>query len=94
MLDEPAVAMHPTMQQQFRAYLRTAAVQFVVITHSAQLLPLTPGLNDVQIVRFDQDDTKASVPHVLSKARRLKMARKLRAKGNEHSSFALGRHLV
>ncbi len=88
MLDEPAVALHPTLQHQVRTYLQNAAAQFVIITHSAHLLPLAPDLDDVQIIRFDRDDSKATVPFVLSEARRQKMTRKLRAKGNQNLPFA------
>ena len=88
MLDEPAVALHPTLQHQVRTYLQKAAAQFVIITHSAHLLPLAPDLHDVQIIRFDRDDTNSSVPYILSEGRRQKMTRKLRAKGNEHLPFA------
>ena len=88
MLDEPAVALHPTLQHQVGTYLQNAAAQFIIITHSAHLLPLAPDLDDVQIARFDRDDGKATVPFVLSEARRRKMARKLRAKGNQNLPFA------
>lgn len=66
MLDEPAVAL----QHQVRTYLQNAAAQFVIITHSAHLLPLAPDLHDVQIIRFDRDDSQATVPFILSEARR------------------------
>ncbi len=39
-LDEPAVALHPSLQRQVGAHLFSAPAQFVVITHSAELLPL------------------------------------------------------
>jgi len=88
MLDEPAVALHPTLQHQVRQYLQHAAAQFVIITHSAHLLPLAPDLDDVQIIRFDRDRSQATIPFSLSEARRQKLTRKLRAKGNQNLPFA------
>lgn len=58
-LDEPAVALHPSLQRQFGAYLLQTTAQFVVITHSAELLPLTEAA-DVQLVWLDQDDKNAT----------------------------------
>jgi predicted ATPase len=40
-LDEPAFALHPTQQRQLGAHLLTTSAQFIVITHSAALLPWT-----------------------------------------------------
>lgn len=85
-LDE-AVALHPTLQRQLGAHLQTAAAQFLVITHSAELLPLGPA-TDVQIVRLDRDDCSATKPWPLSEDCRLRMSRKLVAKGNERLPFA------
>jgi AAA domain, putative AbiEii toxin, Type IV TA system len=86
-LDEPAVALHPSLQRQFGAHLLAAPAQFLVITHSAELLPLV-GAADVKLVRLDRDDKNATRPWPVDEACRAKMARKLAAKGNERLPFA------
>jgi hypothetical protein len=53
MLDEPAVALHPSLQRQLGAHLLSAPAQFLVITHSAELLPLADAA-DVKLVRLDR----------------------------------------
>ena len=86
-LDEPAVALHPSLQRQLGAYLLGAPAQFLVITHSAELLPLTNAA-EVQLVRFDRDDKNATHARAVEEACRRKMAPKLKAKGNERLPFA------
>lgn len=86
-LDEPAVALHPSLQRQLGAHLLAASAQFLVITHSAELLPLADATN-VQLVRLDWDGKCASEARALSEACRIKMTRKLVAKGNERLPFA------
>ncbi len=51
-LDEPAVALQASLQHQLGAYLFEAPAQFLVITDSAELLPLA-DVADVQLVRLD-----------------------------------------
>lgn len=86
-LDEPAVALHPSLQRQLGAHLLGAPAQFLVITHSAELLPLA-GAADVKLVRLDRDDKNATGAWPVDEACRAKMARKLAAKGNERLPFA------
>jgi hypothetical protein len=86
-LDEPAVALHPSLQRQFGGYLLTAPAQFLVISHSAELLPLADA-TDVRLVRLDRDDKNATRAWPVDEACRGKMARKLAAKGNERLPFA------
>lgn len=86
-LDEPAVALHPSLQRQVGAHLLTATAQFLVITHSAELLPLA-GSTDVQLVRLDRDAKNATQTWPVDEKCRVKMARKLAAKGNERLPFA------
>jgi energy-coupling factor transporter ATP-binding protein EcfA2 len=86
-LDEPAVALHATLQRQLGAYLLSAPAQFLVITHSAELLPITDA-TDVEIVRLDRDDKIATRAHPLGEACRRAMSGKLAAKGNERLPFA------
>jgi AAA domain, putative AbiEii toxin, Type IV TA system len=86
-LDEPAVALHPSLQRQLGAYLLSAPAQFLVITHSAELLPLADA-TDARLVRLDRDDKNATRAWAVDEACRVKMARKLVAKGNERLPFA------
>jgi len=86
-LDEPAVALHPTLLRVLGAHLQKASAQFVVITHSSELLPVEPSAS-AQIVRFDRDEQAATRRWVLSEGCRQQMSRKLIAKGNERLPFA------
>jgi len=86
-LDEPAVALHPSLQRQLGAHLLSAPAQFLVITHSAELLPLA-GAADTRLVRLDRNDKNATRAWPVHEACRVKMARKLAAKGNERLPFA------
>jgi predicted ATPase len=85
-LDEPAVALHHNTQRKLAGFLEAADSQFIVISHSAELLPLSQAA-DVQLVRLDRERgaTRAWSVH---DACRVKMARKLAAKGNERLPFA------
>jgi energy-coupling factor transporter ATP-binding protein EcfA2 len=87
LLDEPAVALHPSLQRQLGAHLLRAPAQFLVITHSSELLPLTDA-TDVRLVRLDRDDKNATRAWPVDDACRVKMGRKLVAKGNERLPFA------
>ena len=86
-LDEPAVALHPSLQRQLGAHLLNAPAQFLVITHSAELLPLADA-TDVRLVRLDRDGKNATRAWPVDESCRVKMARKLAAKGNERLPFA------
>ena len=74
LLDEPAVALHPSLQRQLGAHLVRAPAQFVVITHSAELLPLADA-TDARLVRLDRDDKSATRAWAVDEACRVKMAR-------------------
>ncbi len=86
-LDEPAVGLHPSLQRQVGAHLLSAPAQFLLITHSAELLPLRDA-SRVQLVRLDRDEKNATRAWPVDEACRVKMARKLAAKGNERLPFA------
>jgi hypothetical protein len=86
-LDKPGVALHPSLQRQLGAHLLSAPAQFLVITHSAELLPLADA-TDVRLVRLDRDDKNATKAWPVDESCRVKMARKLAAKGNERLPFA------
>jgi predicted ATPase len=86
-LDEPGVALHPSLQRQLGVHLLTAGAQFLVITHSAELLPLADAA-DTRLVRLDRDDKNATKAWQVDEACRVKMARKLAAKGNERLPFS------
>jgi predicted ATP-dependent endonuclease of OLD family len=86
-LDEPAVALHPTQQRQVGAHLLTASAQFLVITHSAELLPLDSAA-DVQLIRIDRDEKSATREWSVDEACLAKMSTKLKATGNERLPFA------
>ena len=58
-----------------------------MITHSAELLPLADA-TDARLVRVDRDDKNATRAWPVDEACRVKMARKLVAKGNERLPFA------
>jgi len=59
-LDEPAVALHPSLQRQLGAHLLDAPAQFLVITHSAELLPLADA-TPAQVEQLRQDLTAGGV---------------------------------
>lgn len=86
-LDEPAVALHPSLQRQVGAHLLTTSAQFLVITHSAELLPLD-GAADVRLVRIDRNGKNATRAWPLEESCLAKMTAKLKAKGNERLPFA------
>ncbi len=86
-LDEPAVALHPSAQRKVAAHFESAAAQFVVISHSAELLPLSK-VKGVKLVRLARDDHGATRAWPVDDACRVKMISKLKAKGNERLPFA------
>jgi predicted ATPase len=86
-LDEPAVALHASLQRQVGAHLIGAPAQFLVITHSPELLPLADAA-DVRLVRLDRDNQRATTAWAVEEACRAKVTRKLVAKGNDRLPFA------
>ena len=85
-LDEPAVALHHSLQRQVGAHLHDGSAQFIVITHSPELLPLGE-VNNVEIIRLDRQDG-VTIAHAVDEVCRVKMSAKLIAKGNERLPFA------
>lgn len=62
-LDEPALNLHPTWQASIRSQLQAAPGQFVVITHSPELVP-TENPNVLKhIVRFSRSPEEPTVAH-------------------------------
>lgn len=57
-----------------------------MITYSSELLPLADA-TDVRLVRLDRDDKSATRAWPVDEKCRVKMARKLMAKGNERLPF-------
>ena len=86
-LDEPAVALHPTLQRQLGAHLLSTAAQFLVITHSPELLPLD-GAAEVQLIRIDRDEKNATRAWPVDEACLAKITPKLKSRGNERLPFA------
>jgi hypothetical protein len=87
-LDEPAVALHPTLQRQVKSHLLASAAQFIVITHSPYILPLESDQTDVQVVRFELDERLATRAWRVDPSLLAKVSKKLVAKGNEGLPFA------
>jgi hypothetical protein len=54
-LDEPAVTLHPTWQRALRAMIGTAAGQFLVITHSADLVPMGNADDLASLVKTENE---------------------------------------
>lgn len=87
-LDEPAVALHPTLQRRVMSHIRASDAQFVVITHSPYLLPLGGDQRDVRVVRFERDEKSATHPWRAEPTLLARLSKKLVAKGNEGLPFA------
>ena len=86
-LDEPAVALHPTLQRQLAAHLLATSAQFLVITHSPELLPLDSPA-EVQLIRVDRDAKNATRAWPVDEACLAKITPKLKSRGNERIPFA------
>lgn len=54
-LDEPAVTLHPTWQRALRSRLSEAPGQFLVITHSADLVPMEDADGLASLVRIENE---------------------------------------
>lgn len=54
-LDEPALTLHPNWQRTIRSRIKDSKGQFLVITHSAGLVPLQTTGDLLGIVRFDNE---------------------------------------
>jgi predicted ATP-dependent endonuclease of OLD family len=81
------VALHTSLQRQLGAHLLSAPAQFLVITHSAELLPLGEA-TDVELVRLDRDGKNATRAWPVHETCRARIAKKLASKGNERLPFA------
>ncbi len=53
--DEPAVTLHPTWQRALRAMIGESAGQFLVITHSADLVPMGNAGDLANLVRIENE---------------------------------------
>jgi len=53
--DEPAVTLHPTWQRALRVLIRTLPGQFLVITHSADLVPMGSAAEIENLIRIDNE---------------------------------------
>jgi hypothetical protein len=87
-LDEPAVALSPTLQRRVKNHLQASAAQFIIITHSPYFLPLGIDQKNVRIVRLERETGSATHPWVIDSALLGKLSKKLVAKGNELIPFA------
>jgi len=54
-LDEPAVTLHPTWQRALRSLISAVPGQFLVITHSADLVPMDSAEDLVTLVRIENE---------------------------------------
>ena len=54
-LDEPAVTLHPTWQRVLRSRIKEAPGQFLVITHSADLVPMENAADLSRLVRAENE---------------------------------------
>lgn len=54
-LDEPAVTLHPSWQRALRSRIRAMDGQFLVITHSADLVPMEDGSDLERLVRIENE---------------------------------------
>jgi hypothetical protein len=54
-LDEPAVTLHPRWQRVLRTRIREAPGQFLVITHSADLVPMEDAADLRRLVRAENE---------------------------------------
>jgi energy-coupling factor transporter ATP-binding protein EcfA2 len=54
-LDEPAVTLHPTWQRALRSHIKDAPGQFLVITHSADLVPMEDAADLGRLVRAENE---------------------------------------
>ena len=52
-LDEPALNLHPTWQHILRASFRTFPGQLILVTHSAELVPMSDERGLASIVRLE-----------------------------------------
>jgi AAA domain, putative AbiEii toxin, Type IV TA system len=59
-LDEPAVTLHPTWQRALRSLIRAASGQFLVITHSADLVSMEDADDLASIVRIENESGQTS----------------------------------
>lgn len=66
-LDEPAVTLHPTWQRALRTMIGEAEGQFLVITHSADLVPMGNADDLASLVRIE-NETGQSRAHRFDRA--------------------------
>jgi Predicted ATP-dependent endonuclease of the OLD family len=61
-LDEPAVTLHPTWQRALRSRIPQAAGQLLMITHSADLAPMS-SVDDLACLVRVENETGTTTPH-------------------------------
>ena len=61
LLDEPALTLHPTWQRALRTSIEKAPGSFMVITHSANLVPVDTPEGLAQLVRIDNESGSSMV---------------------------------
>ncbi len=66
-LDEPAVTLHPTWQRALRSLIRAASGQFLVITHSADLVSMDDADDLASLVRVENESGQTR-PHRFGKS--------------------------
>jgi len=54
-LDEPALTLHPTWQRALRSRIQNAPGTFLVVTHSADLVPMASAAQLTQLVRIENE---------------------------------------
>lgn len=54
-LDEPALTLHPTWQRALRSRIQKAHGTFLVVTHSADLVPMDSASQLAQLVRIENE---------------------------------------
>jgi predicted ATPase len=87
-LDEPAVALSPTLQRLLESYLAASDGQLIMVTHSPYLLPLEDTGGDAVLIRIDRDEQMASRLWKVHPDLLRSVAPKLRAKGNERLPYS------
>jgi energy-coupling factor transporter ATP-binding protein EcfA2 len=60
-LDEPALTLHPTWQRALRSRIQDAGGTFLVITHSANLVPMTSPEQLARLVRLESESGATNV---------------------------------
>lgn len=87
-VDEPAAALHPSMQRRVARHFSESAAQVIVITHSPYLIPYDLDQAETAVIRFELDKNSATQTWLVDPAVLSKVSRKIRDKGNGAVAFA------